>query len=161
MPFMFNLTLPNSQTLLGDAEGHHLTILQAAWALDLHKISPFPKSGLICIILSWFQPQFASFEGDLQPQFAWIHPKESIISFLKQNNLNYSKIKQELFCFENKNRKHMSQKTNKFDISILTWFQYSLNISANISSNFKILYIFQQPTERAFRKWSLIFLRVL
>ena len=43
---MYNLTLPNSQTLLGDAEGHHLTILLAALAFG---------SLLICINLAPFQ----------------------------------------------------------------------------------------------------------
>ena len=50
---------------------------------------------------------------------------------------------------------------NKFELLILTGLQYSLNISANISSNFKNLYIFQQPTGWAFSKWSLFLLRVL
>ena len=47
----------------------------------------------------------------------------------------------------------MTQIPNKFENLILTCPQYSLNISANISLNFKVLYIFQQPTEWAVRKW--------
>ena len=35
---------------------------QSSWLLsDLHKFGPIPKLGLICSILTWFQPQLATF----------------------------------------------------------------------------------------------------
>ena len=76
-------------------------------------------------------------------------------------NINYNKIRQKPFCFQKKKQNLMSQVPNKYENLILTCLQYSLNISAHICSNFKILDIFQQPTEWAVRKWSSCLLKVL
>ena len=128
---------------------------------DLHKFGPFPKSVLICIILARFWPKFASFRGDLQPWFVSICSTILKLCFLKQTNLDACNKRWKPFCVQKEKTKTYVMRPYEFELSILTGLQYSLNISANISSIFKILYFFQKPTEWAFRKWSLFLLRVL
>ena len=136
----YHMTMSDFSARLGYTwRASHINVMWFPEHSDLHKFCLFPWSGPNFFVL-------VVFSGPIW----WIHSRISIFSFLTHKKIiKGNKINWEPFCFEEK--KLMSQKPNKFEISILTCLQYSLNISANISSNFKILYIFQQPTERAFR----------
>ena len=119
-------------------------------------------SPLICTNLACFHIQvpffiFVGFSGPICMNS--LQGINIFISYTKK--INESKIKREPFCFWKKKTNNYVTKPKIFELLISTHLQYSLNISANISSNFMILYIFQQPTDWAVEKWTGLILRVL